>query len=181
VKGPNVFLGYYKDPEATKETLTDDGWLRSGDLGSFDHDGFLLITGRKKEILITSGGKNITPKNIEGALKNHPLIGEAVLVGDRRNYLTVLIALEPDAAAKFAAEKGISQAELHTHATLRDEVQRAIDDVNTRLAKVETVKKFAVLPRPFDIEHGELTPTLKIKRRIVYKNWSAEIEAMYAE
>lgn len=184
VKGPNVFLGYFKDPEATAATL-QDGWLCSGDLGRLDPDGFLVITGRKKEILITSGGKNITPKNIEEDLKRHDLIGEVVVIGDRRPYLTALMVLRAEGLARWAKERGRDPSEAaktaHDDPEVRAELQRAVDDVNSRLARVETIKRFTVLPRPLDIEHGELTPTLKIKRAIVYKVWSEVIEAMYAE
>ncbi len=179
VKGPNVFMGYFREPEATAETLRD-GWLHSGDLGTFDPDGYLCITGRKKEILITSGGKNITPKNIEGALKSHPLIGEAVLIGDRRKYLTALVTLDPEAATRFATEKGVS-APPHEAVEVRAAIQEAVDDVNATLARVETVKKFTILPAPFSIEAGELTPTLKVKRRRVHERYATEIEAMYAD
>jgi long-chain acyl-CoA synthetase len=179
VHGPNIFLGYYKDPEATAETIKD-GWLCSGDLGEIDKDGFLSITGRKKEIIITAGGKNITPKNIEAALKNHPLIGEAVVIGDCRKYLTALIALEPEAARKFAEARGYSGA-VHEMPSIAEEVQKALDEVNATLARVETVKKFKIVPKPFSIEAGELTPTLKLKRQVVNKNYAPEIEAMYQE
>ncbi|MCC6553689.1 MAG: long-chain fatty acid--CoA ligase [Polyangiaceae bacterium] len=180
VKGPNVFLGYYKEPAATAEAL-QDGWLHSGDLGKIDDEGFLHITGRKKEIIITAGGKNITPKNIEAGIKNHPLVAEAVVIGDRRKYLTALVTLDPEAAKRFAAERGLEGKPLHELEPIRLEVQRAIDEVNSRLAHVETVKKFRILHRAFTIEHGELTPTLKIKRRKVNENFAHEIEAMYAE
>ncbi len=184
VKGPNVFMGYFKDPEATAAAL-QDGWLLSGDLGRLDADGFVVITGRKKEILITSGGKNITPKNIEEDLKRHDLIGEVVVIGDRRPYLTALLVLRPEGLARWAKANGGDAAALaataHDDAAVRAELQRAVDDVNSRLARVETIKRFTVLPRPLDIEHGELTPTLKIKRSIVYKRWSETIDAMYAE
>ena len=183
VRGPNVFLGYYKDPEATAATLRD-GWLHSGDLGAFDADGFLSITGRKKDILITSGGKNITPKNIESAIKSCDLVAEAVLVGDRRNYLTALVTIDPEGLARWAKSKGLDAAALaaraHTDEGVRAEIQRHVDEVNSHLARVETVKRFAVLPRPFTQEDGELTPTLKVKRARVYANWAQEIEAMYA-
>jgi len=184
VHGPNVFMGYFKDPEATAATLRD-GWLCSGDLGKLDPDGFLVITGRKKEILITSGGKNITPKNIEEDLKRHDLVGEVVVIGDRRPYLTALVVLRAEGLARWAKERGLDPAEAaktaHDDPAVRAELQRAVDDVNSRLARVETIKRFTVLPRPLDIEHGELTPTLKIKRAIVYKVWGEAIEAMYAE
>lgn len=179
VRGPHVFMGYYKDEAATAETL-EDGWLHTGDLGSFDSEGFLTITGRKKEIIITAGGKNIAPKNIEAAIKNHPLVGEAVVIGDRRKYLTVLVTLDPEAVERFAAEKQISPESFLSSGIARAEVQRAIDEANAELARVEQVKKFTILPRPFTIDAGELTPTLKIKRNVVAKRFSDEIEAMYA-
>jgi long-chain acyl-CoA synthetase len=180
VRGPNVFLGYFKDPEATAEALID-GWLHSGDLGEIDRDGFLSITGRKKEIIITAGGKNISPKNIENAIKGHELVGEAVVIGDRRKFLTALITLEPEAAARFAAQRGLKVEALPDHPEVNAQLQRAIDEINTTLARVETVKKFKILPRAFAMEQGELTPTLKVKRKNVHKNFAAEIEAMYAE
>jgi long-chain acyl-CoA synthetase len=181
VKGPNVFLGYYKEPAATAETLDPDGWLHSGDLGAFE-DGFLKIIGRKKEIIITAGGKNITPKNIESAIKNHPLVNEAVVIGDRRKFLSALVTLDPEASVKWAKEHGIPEKDLHLNAQVRAEVQRWIDaEVNTKLARVEQVKKFAILHRNFTVEDGELTPTLKVKRRNVNTSFSKEIEAMYVE
>ncbi len=179
VRGPNVFLGYYKEPDATRECLID-GWLYSGDLGQFDRDGYLAITGRKKEIIITAGGKNIAPKNIEASLKNHPLISEAVVIGDRRKYLTALITLDPEATTRFLQDRGLT-GKAHTLPEITTEVQKAVDEVNRELARVETVKKFHILAQPFSIETGELTPTLKVKRKIVYTNFSTEIEAMYAE
>ena len=180
VKGPHVFLGYYKEPEATAETLVD-GWLHSGDLGKFDQDGFLHITGRKKDIIITAGGKNIAPKNIEAALKDHPLIAEAVVIGDRRKFLTALLVLDPEAAKRFAEERGLGAEAPHRSEAIRAEVQRGVDEVNSRLANVETIKKFTLLDRAFSIDTGELTPTLKVKRRVVVENFAREIEAMYAE
>jgi long-chain acyl-CoA synthetase len=166
IRGPNVFLGYYKEPEATAETL-HDGWLSSGDLGAFDADGFLTITGRKKEIIITAGGKNIAPKNIEAALKQSPVIGEAVVIGDRRKYLTALVTLDELATKEMAQDQ------------IRATIQTQVDQVNQSLARVEQVKKFAILARPFGIESGELTPTLKIKRKVVAQKYATEIEAMY--
>jgi len=168
VRGPNVFLGYFKEPTATAETLID-GWLHSGDLGAFDKDGFLTITGRKKEIIITAGGKNISPKNIEALIKTSPLVGEAVVIGDRRKYLTALITLEPTAASQVNTDEA------------RVQVQAAIDSANQTLARVEQVKKFAILARPFGVDTGELTPTLKIKRKAVAQLYAREIESMYAD
>ena len=180
VRGPNVFLGYYKEPAATAETLVD-GWLHSGDLGAFDADGFLSITGRKKEILITAGGKNIAPKNLEAALKNHPLVSEAVIIGDRRKYLTALVTLDPEAVAKLCAEQGLDPATAHGAPSVRAAIQGAVDRMNEELARVEQVKKFTVLPRAFTVQDGELTPTLKVKRKVVYEHFAAEIEAMYLD
>ncbi|MDW8361152.1 MAG: long-chain fatty acid--CoA ligase [Myxococcales bacterium] len=176
VRGPNVFLGYYKEPEATRETLVD-GWLCSGDLGRLDADGFLWITGRKKEILITAGGKNIAPKNIEATIKNHPLVNEAVVIGDRRKYLTALVTLDPEACKA----RGIDMARANDDPAVRAEIQRQIDRANEELARVEQIKKFTILPRNFGIDTGELTPTLKVKRNKVAEIWAREIEAMYAE
>jgi long-chain acyl-CoA synthetase len=174
VRGPNVFLGYFKEPEATSETLKD-GWLCSGDLGAFDKDGFLTITGRKKEIIITAGGKNIAPKNIEAAIKQSPLVGEAVVIGDRRKFLTALVTIDEAAARKVVADGDLAGAP-----QIRAAIQTQIDQVNESLARVEQVKKFAILRKPFGIDTGELTPTLKIKRKVVAQKYADEIEAMYA-
>jgi len=170
VRGKNVFLGYFKEPAATRETLVD-GWMHSGDLGALDAEGFLTITGRKKEIIITAGGKNISPKNIEAAIKESPLVSEAVVIGDRRKFLSVLITVDDDAVTK--AELAAGELQLA--------IQRQLDEVNERLARVEQIKRFTILPRQFAIETGELTPTLKIKRKIVSQNFADEIEAMYDE
>jgi long-chain acyl-CoA synthetase len=175
IRGPNVFMGYFKEPEATKEALVD-GWLHSGDLGEFDRDGFLHITGRKKEIIITAGGKNIAPKNIEAAIKNDELVAEAVVIGDRRKFLSVLITIDETATQRL----GIHE-KAHESAKVREQLQKRIDEVNRDLARVEQVKKFVILPRQFTIDAGELTPTLKIKRKKVAEIWSKEIEAIYAE
>jgi long-chain acyl-CoA synthetase len=175
VRGPNVFLGYYKDPEATAEALVD-GFLCSGDLGQFDKDGFLFITGRKKDIIITAGGKNIAPKNIEAALKNDELIAEAVVIGDRRKFLSALVTLDDAAVARL----GVS-GKAHESPRVRELIQQRVDQINRDLARVEQVKKFVVLPRPFTIDSGELTPTLKIKRKKVGENWAKEIESLYAD
>ena len=177
VRGPNVFMGYYKDAQATAETL-QDGWLLSGDLGKFDKDGFLFITGRKKEIIITAGGKNIAPKNIEAALKRSPLIAEAVVVGDRRPYLIALLCLEPDVLAKFVAENGIT-GDPYTDPKVQAALQKAVEECNAEFARVEHVRKFAVLPRLLTEAAGELTPTQKIKRKVVHKNWAEAIEGLY--
>jgi len=180
VKGPNVFLGYYKDQEATDATLSN-GWLHSGDLGSFDDDGFLSITGRKKDIIITAGGKNITPKNLEAAIKNHELINEAVVIGDRRKYLSALVTIDPEAGEAWAAANGEDANALHKSAKLRASIQAHIDEMNSHFARVEQIKKFTILTRNLTIEDGELTPTLKVKRAKVSDHFADDIEAMYAE
>lgn len=178
VRGPNVFLGYLKDEEATKEALVD-GWLHSGDLGEF-RDGFLYITGRKKDILITAGGKNIAPANIEGDFKNHELINEAVVIGDRRKYLTVLITLDPEALEAYFEKNGGDISKAHEDPRIHASIQAHLDEINKKYARVEQVKKFTILPRNFTIEDGELTPTLKVKRNKVNEHFADEIEAMYA-
>jgi long-chain acyl-CoA synthetase len=180
VKGPNVFLGYYKDKEATDATLSN-GWLHSGDLGAFDDDGFLSITGRKKDIIITAGGKNITPKNLEAAMKNHELINEAVVIGDRRKYLSALVTIDPEAGEAWAAGNGEDPNALHKSAKLRASIQSHIDEMNSQFARVEQIKKFTILKRNFTVEDGELTPTLKVKRAKVNDHFADDIEAMYAE
>ncbi|MBN8609411.1 MAG: long-chain fatty acid--CoA ligase [Deltaproteobacteria bacterium] len=181
VRGKNVFLGYFKDEEATKATLTSDGWLHTGDLGKVDDDGFLWITGRKKEIIITAGGKNITPKNIEEAVKTaSPVIAECVVIGDRRKFLSMLVWLEPDAAKRFLEGKGAPVRDaLHESPELRAEVQRAIDVANESLARVEQIKKLTLCGRALSIDTGELTPTLKVKRNKVVASFAKEIDAMY--
>ena len=177
VKGRNVFLGYYKEPEATADSLKD-GWLYSGDLGEFDDEGFLHITGRKKDIIITAGGKNIAPKPLESGLKNHPLISEAVVIGDRRKYLTALVTLDDEAAEKFLADAGV-QEEATSSSVIEDAIQEGVDALNSNFARVEQIKKFAVLPRQLSIEGGELTPTLKVKRAKVTEHFADVIEELY--
>ncbi len=181
VRGPNVFKGYFKDPAATAETLVD-GWLHSGDLGKIDADGFLSIVGRKKDILITSGGKNITPVNIEAKLKDLPLVSQAVVIGDNRNYITALVTLDAEAAAAFATARGLPTDSLHTLAEIRAELQRGVDEqVNPSFARVEHVRKFAILASDFSAETDELTPTQKIKRRVVNAKYKDIIEGLYAD
>lgn len=179
LRGGNVFAGYYRNPEATAETLRD-GWLYSGDLGSFDAEGFLTITGRKKDMIITAGGKNVAPKDVESALKSHPLVSEAVLIGDRRKYLTALVTLHVENAAALAAERGIS-GPLHASPEIRAEIQTVVDEINTKRSQAETIKKFTILDRELSIEGGELTGTLKVKRATVAEHFAAEIDAMYLE
>jgi long-chain acyl-CoA synthetase len=179
LRGPNIFKEYYKNPEATQDTLVD-GWLHTGDLGSVDEDGFLYITGRKKDIIITAGGKNITPANLENGLKQNRYISQAVVVGDRRPYLIALITLDPDELAGFAQQHGLEPADVAASDEMRDEVQRAVDEVNARVGRVEQVKKFKILPEDLSQETGELTPTLKVKRNIVNEKFADEVEKLYS-
>jgi long-chain acyl-CoA synthetase len=180
VRGPNVFLGYHRDEEATRETLKD-GWLQSGDLGEIDEDGFLRVTGRKKDIIITAGGKNITPRNIEEALQGLELVANAVVIGDRRKFLSALLTLDEGAKKRFAEGRGLPVEDVHEHPDLIATLQDGVDEVNARFARVEHVRKFRVLPRDFSIEGGELTPTMKVKRQVVSEKYAVLIEGMYAD
>jgi long-chain acyl-CoA synthetase len=179
VKGPNVFQGYYKNEEATRETIVA-GWLHTGDLGEVDADGYLKITGRKKDIIITAGGKNITPANLEAEIKQHPLISQCVVIGDRRPYLVAVVTLDPEEASKFADEKGLDAGSLHANEAVRASIQAHLDQVNQKFARVEQVKKFEILPRDFSQEGGELTPSMKVKRNVVAQKYAGEVDELYA-
>ncbi|MGO9793367.1 MAG: AMP-dependent synthetase/ligase [Solirubrobacteraceae bacterium] len=178
VKGPNIFSGYYRDADATRETLVDD-WLHTGDLGRLDEDGFLFITGRAKDIIITAGGKNITPANPEQELRYNRWISQAVVIGDARPYLVALITLDPEEAPAFAHEHDLELVELHRSELMRAEIQTAIDAVNSHYAPVEQIKRFEILPEDFSQPTGELTPTLKVKRSIVQQKYAETIDAIY--
>ena len=182
VKGGNVCMGYFKDPAATAELL-QNGWLHSGDVGQLDEDGFLQITGRKKEIIVTSGGKKTAPSNLEGLLKGIEPIGNAMVVGEGRNYLVALLALDPERAAPFAARKGLpaDPRALVASEGFRAYLREAIEhEVNARVARFESIKKFEVLPHDFTIEGGELTSTLKVRRKVVSEKYAEAIERLYA-
>jgi long-chain acyl-CoA synthetase len=181
VKGPNVFQGYHKNPEATAETIVD-GWLHTGDLGEVDSDGFIKITGRKKDIIITAGGKNITPANLEAEIKQHPLVSQCVVVGDRRPYLVALVTLDPEEIVKYAQENNLPEdpAQLATNADVKAAIEAHVDKINQNFARVEQVKKIAILPQDLSQESGELTPTLKVKRAVVAQKHEDAIEQLYA-
>jgi long-chain acyl-CoA synthetase len=181
VKGPNVFQGYHKNEEATRETIVD-GWLHTGDIGEIDADGFIKITGRKKDIIITAGGKNITPANLEAEIKQHPLVSQSVVVGDRRPYLVALVTLDPEEAVAYAKDHGLSEdpAQLATNADVKAAIEAHVEKINQNFARVEQVKKIAILPEDLSQESGELTPTLKVKRAVVASKHEPEIEALYA-
>jgi long-chain acyl-CoA synthetase len=168
IRSATVFAGYYKDEEATREVLGEDGWLRSGDLGEIDDDGFIKITDRKKDILVTAGGKNVAPQNLENALKTAPPISQALVVGDRRPYVAALITVDP------AVAEGLSPGQV------QERVQTIVDEVNAELSRFEQIKRFAILPREFSAEEDEVTPTLKLKRRVCAEHFADEIESLYA-
>jgi long-chain acyl-CoA synthetase len=181
VKGPNVFQGYHKNPEATAETIVD-GWLHTGDIGEIDPEGFIKITGRKKDIIITAGGKNITPANLEAEIKQHPLVSQCVVVGDRRPYLVALVTLDPEEAATYAQEHNLSEdpTQLAENADVKASIEAHVDKINQNFARVEQVKKIAILPNDLSQESGELTPTLKVKRAVVAQKHEDAIEQLYA-
>jgi long-chain acyl-CoA synthetase len=178
IKGPNIFQGYYKNEEASEEAL-EGRWLHTGDLGHMDDDGFLYITGRKKDIIITAGGKNITPANLENGLKQNRWISQAVVVGDKRPYLIALVTLDPEEAPAFAAEHDLPVETLHESPEMRAEVQKAIVEVNSHVGRVEQIKKFAILDHDLSQETGELTPTLKVKRSVVNEKFADLVFILY--
>ncbi|MDP2272263.1 MAG: AMP-dependent synthetase/ligase [Archangium sp.] len=181
VRGGNVCMGYFKDEVATAE-LIQNGWLHSGDVGVLDEDGFLQITGRKKEIIVTSGGKKTSPSNLEGLLKGIDPIGNAMVVGDGRNYLVALLAIDPERVVAFAKKKGfpLEPRALVSSEPFKAYLREAIDrEVNPRVARFESIKRFEVLPHDFTIEGGELTSTLKVRRKIVAQKYEAAIERLY--
>jgi long-chain acyl-CoA synthetase len=163
IRSPTVFAGYYKDEAATRDVLDDEGWLRSGDIAQIDEDGFVTITDRKKDIIVTAGGKNIAPQNLENALKVSPLVSQALVVGDRKPYVAALITLEPGVERDGAQEQ----------------VGAVVDDVNQGLSRFEQIKRFAILPRDFSADEGEITPTLKLKRRVCEEHFADEIAQLY--
>ena len=167
IRSETIFAAYLKDEEATEAVLTDDGWLRSGDVGEIDEDGFVTITDRKKDIIVTAGGKNLAPQNIENALKTSRWVSQALVIGDRRPYVTALITLDMGEVAKANGD-------------VQTLVQQAVDDVNRELSRFEQIKRFALVPREFTAEEGEVTPTLKLKRRVIEERFAAEIEELYA-
>jgi long-chain acyl-CoA synthetase len=169
MRSPMNFAGYYKDPEATHEILTVDGWLRTGDIAEIDSDGFVTITDRKKDILVTAGGKNVAPQNLENDLKAHRIVSQAVVIGDRRPYVAALVTVDPEAVDGLAAD------------AVQAAVQAAIDDVNADRSGFEQIKRFRVLPRDFSIEEDEVTPTLKLRRKVILEHFADDVDALYAK
>lgn len=183
IRGGNLMKGYYKDPEKTAETIDAEGWLHTGDVGELDSEGYLKIIDRKKELIITAGGKNISPANLEALLKQHPLVGQACVIGDRRPYVSALIVLDHEYAPVWARKAGIkftSTDELADDPAVRAELQKAVDECNRHVSSAEGIKRFTVLPAEWTAESEELTPTLKLKRRVITQKYAGEIEDMYA-
>ncbi len=182
IRSETVFQGYYKDPEATAAVLGPDGWLKTGDIGELDEDGFLRITDRKKDILVTAGGKNVAPQNIENDLKTSKYVSQALVVGDRRPYVAALITLDEPEIARWAAEHGLDGdlGSLASAEPVKELVQSVVDDVNRERSRYEQLKRFEILPRDFTMEHGEVTPTLKLRRRAIIEHFQDEIDALYA-
>ncbi len=182
-RGPNIATrGYYKQPEATREVFDPDGWFHTGDIGRLDEDGFLYITDRKKDLIITAGGMNIAPQNIENLLKADPFISQVMVYGDRRPYPVALVTLNPDELAKFAREHGLptdDPAALVKHPRVVERVGRTVEEKNAQLPSYARIKRFAVLPGDFAQETGELTPTLKVKRKVVTDKYRAVLEELY--
>jgi long-chain acyl-CoA synthetase len=183
IKGDFVFLGYLNQPEKTAETIDARGWLHTGDVGAIDNEGFVKITDRMKDIIITSGGKNITPSEIENQLKFSPYVSDAVVIGDKRPYLTCLVMIDHENVEKFAQDHDIpftNYASLCRATEIQDLIWREIETVNANFARVETIKKFILIERQLTPEDEELTPTMKLKRSFVNKRYASEIDAMYS-
>jgi long-chain acyl-CoA synthetase len=181
-RGPNVMKGYFRDPQATAEAIDADGWLRTGDIGEIDDEGFLRITDRKKDLIVTAGGKNIAPQRVEGILCRSRFVRQALAYGDRRKYLTALIVIDPDQLRRWAASEGLSLAEgaaLAADPRVRERIQAEVDRANAELASYESVKKFEILPRELTVEEGDLTPTLKVRRKAVYEKYRELLDRMY--
>jgi long-chain acyl-CoA synthetase len=184
IKGDFLFMGYLNQPEKTAETIDHRGWLHTGDVGTIDNEGFVRVTDRMKDIIITSGGKNVTPSEIENQLKFSPYISDAVVIGDKRPYLTCLVMIDQENVEKFAQDHDIpftNYASLCRAAEIQDLIWREIEGVNGNFARVETIKRFYLIERQLTPEDEELTPTMKLKRGFVNKRYAAEIEAMYRQ
>jgi long-chain acyl-CoA synthetase len=183
VKGPLVFKEYWRNPTATAEVLDDDGWFSTGDLGELDDDGFLTITGRKKEIIVTAAGKNVAPAVLEDRIRAHHLVSQAMVIGDRQPFIAALITVDPEALPRWLESAGLpgdtTMADLRTNEKLRAEIQSAVDDANKAVSQAESIKEFRILPADFTEATGELTPSLKVKRSVVIKTHQAEIDEIY--
>ena len=182
VKGSSVFSAYCNNENATNDAIVD-GWFRTGDIGELDNDGFLRITGRKKELLITAGGKNVAPARLEDRLRAHPLVSQCIVVGDQKPFIGALLTLDAEMLPSWARNnglKGLSMDEARTNKVVLAEVQKAVDGANKAVSKAESIRKFTVLSGDFTEDNGYLTPSLKLKRNIVMKDYASEVEALYS-
>ena len=185
VRGINVFKEYWNNPEATAEAFSEGGWFRTGDIGSFDSEGFLTITGRKKEIIVTAGGKNVAPAALEDPIRANPIIGQVVVVGDQRPFISALVTLDPEMLPTWLANNGLDAkmtlADASRNAAVRAEVQRAVDGANARVSRAESIRKFTILESEWTEASGHLTPKLSIKRNVIMNDFADEISAIYDE
>jgi long-chain acyl-CoA synthetase len=185
VKGVDVFREYLNNPEATTEAFTEDGWFRTGDVGSLDDDGYLTITGRTKDIIVTAGGKNVSPATFEDPIRSDAIVGECVLVGDQKPFIAAIITLDPEMLPKWLETQGLnpnmSLAEASTHDRVRSHLQSVIDRANTQVSRAESIREFRVLDYVFSIEDGTLTPKLSIKRKVVLERVAPVIAEIYSK
>jgi long-chain acyl-CoA synthetase len=183
IHGDHVFRGYWNNPDATAEAIDSDGWFATGDLGQLDTDGYLRITGRKKEIIVTAGGKNVAPNVLEDRLRAHPLISQAVVVGDRRPFIGALITIDAEALSAWLSSAGkpaeATVESLRDDPDLRGEVKKGVNEANLAVSRAEAIREFRILPRDFSEATGDLTPSLKVKRNVVLKEYADEIAAIY--
>jgi long-chain acyl-CoA synthetase len=179
IRGPGNFEEYHRDPDATREAFDEEGFFRTGDVGELDEDGFLRVTDRKKDIVVTAGGKNVAPQNIEALIKNDSRIGQAVVFGDRKPFLVALITLDPEEAAPWAARLGVGIDALTGAPEVLEAIAATVEKANSKLAQYETVKKWRLLTGDFTIENGMLTPTLKPKRKVIAARFESELSALY--
>jgi long-chain acyl-CoA synthetase len=181
VRGGQVFTRYWNNPDATGEVLSSSGWLSTGDLGEIDDEGFVRITGRKKEIIVTAGGKNVAPTLLEDRVRAHPLVSQCMVVGDGEPFIAALVTLDAEALRAWAEQRGknVSQMDVATDPDLATEVQSAIDEANGAVSQAESIRKFHVLDRDWTEESGHLTPSLKLKRALVLRDFRSEMDALY--
>jgi long-chain acyl-CoA synthetase len=183
-KAPNVFRGYWKNADATKEALEADGWFHTGDIGEIDDDGYVRITGRKKELIVTAGGKNVAPAVLEDRVRAHWLISQCLVVGDQKPFVAALVTIDPESFPTWVEKNGrpaeTKIADVVDDPELRAEIQTAIDDANKAVSKAESIRKFAILGEDWTEAGGQLTPSLKLKRNVVHKEAADEIESLYS-
>ena len=182
LKGPSVFQGYHGDPEATASAFTEDGWFRTGDLGSLDRDGYVRITGRAKDIIVTAGGKNVAPSGLEDSLRGHPLISQVLVVGENRPFIAALMTLDAEMLPLWLRSHGLpamTVSEAASHPRVLAALDRAVSRANTQVSRAESIRKFTILSDDFTEANGLLTPSLKVKRPVAVERFSEQIDAMY--